>query len=145
MTPGEILVLLLINTSIPTSVLRQLGFEISRAAWEKKRKLHAGTASCMCACEYSTTWRQAAFICTGRRLFPLWLHRALVLIAKLTTPSLCSLCLASAVGVTLRSASLPLTAWGAACEEVSGHLALPLHLHNATTFQLVSIADQHVM
>lgn len=33
MTPGGILVLLLINTSIATSILRQLGFVISRAAW----------------------------------------------------------------------------------------------------------------
>lgn len=35
MTLDEILVLLLINISIATSVLRQLGFVISQAAWEK--------------------------------------------------------------------------------------------------------------
>lgn len=72
-------------------------------------------------------------------------HRASVLIAELTTQSLCSLCLISAVGVTLRSACLSLTARGTAGEEVSGHLSLPLHLDNTSMVQLVSVVDQHVV
>ena len=76
---------------------------------------------------------------------PVCSHRASVLIAELTTQPLCSLCLVSAVGVTLQSASPLLTARGAAGEEVSGHLALPLHLDNTSTVQLVSVVDQHVV
>lgn len=76
---------------------------------------------------------------------PIVFARASELITELTTQSLCSLCPASAVGVTLRSALLLLTAWGAAGEEVSGHLSLPLHLDNTSTVQLVSVFDQHVV
>lgn len=99
----------------------------------------------MCASEYVTTYRQAKLISVGRLLSPVRSHRASVLIAELTTQSLCSLCLISAVGVTLRSACLLLTARGTAGEEVSGHLPLALHLDNTSTVQLVSVVDQHMV
>lgn len=99
----------------------------------------------MCASEYMTTYRQAELVSVGPLLSPVCSHCASVLIAELTTQSLCSLCLVSAVGVTLRSSFLLLTAWRAAGEEVSGHLPLPLHLDNTSTVQLVSVVDQHVV
>lgn len=54
---------------------------------------------------------------------------------------------ASPVGVMLWLSHplLPLPPCRATGEEVSGHLALPLHLDKTATVQLVSIADKHVV
>lgn len=142
MTPDEILALLLINISIATSVLRQLGFVISRAALGGK-SLHI--TSYTCASEYMKTYRQAQLVSVGRPLSSACSHRASVLIAELTTQCLCSVCPVSAEGVTQRSTRLSLTALGTAGEEVSGHFSLPLHLHHTSTVQLVAIVDQHVV
>jgi len=131
------------HTSIATSLLRQLGFIISLAAWKRKRKsLQMWKPPYMCASEYVTRDR---LVSDSHLLSPECLHRASVLIAELTTQSLCSLCRTNAVGVTLLSAGLSLTARGTASEEVSGHLPLPLHLDNTPTVQLVSVVDQHVV
>lgn len=101
----------------------------------------------MCASEYVTTYRRAELVCVGPSpgCPPVCSHCDSVLIAELTAQSLCGVWLVSAVGVTLRSASLSLTARGTAGEEVSGHLPLPLHLDNTSTVQLVSVVDQHVV
>lgn len=99
-----------------------------------------------CACGYSTTRRQALLVVAGRHL---------LLFAK---------CLAAQPGadpwVFLQPLPLPvqresrcgrppppftLSRLRAAGEEVSGHFALPLHLDETSTVQLVSIAVQHVV
>lgn len=100
------------------------------------------------ACGYSTTRRQALLVGTNRHLLPF------------------AQCLAAQPGadpwVSLQSLPLP-GQWESCCgcpppphahtlpslratgEEVSGHLALPLHLHKTATVQLVSIVVQHMV
>lgn len=101
-----------------------------------------------CACGYSTTRRQALLVVARRHLLPF---------AK---------CLAAQPGadpwVFLQPLPLPvqresrcgrppppppftLSRLRAAGEEVSGHFALPLHLDETSTVQLVSVAVQHVV
>lgn len=117
---------------------------VSRAAWAKS--LQTWTTPYMCIPVRDNIETGQACLC---RSSPVCLHHAwrawAPLIAELTTLCLCSLCLVSAVGVTQRSACLSLTAWGTTGEEVSGHLPLPLHLDHTSTFQLVSVVDQHVV
>lgn len=97
--------------------------------------------SYMCASECVTTSRQAELVSVGRLLSPVCLRWASVLIARMTTQSLCSLRLISAARVRL-----PLTAArGTAGEEVSGHFTLPLHLDNTSAVQLVAVVGQHVV
>ena len=133
MTPDEILILLLINTSIATSVLRQLGFVISQAAW-------GGGGG------HLIMWRQArraelvsaglllSLVCS-HRLSPGWTLKSLC----------CSLSCQCNGSHSVGSPALLLTARGTAGEEVSGHLPLPLHLDDTSVVQLVSVVDQHVV
>lgn len=67
------------------------------------------------------------------------LHSASLLKWVLTLGCLCSLC----CGAPTHTHTLP--SLRAAGEEVSGHLAFPLHLDETATVQLVSIAVQHVV
>lgn len=82
----------------------------------------------MCACG-----RQALLVGAGRHPF------AHLLNLVLTLECLCSLC----CGAPPRTHTLP--SLRAAGEEVSGHLALPLHLDETPTVQLVPIAVQHMV
>lgn len=94
----------------------------------------------VCACGYSTARRQALLVGAGSRLLPF------------------AQCLAAQPGpdpwVSLQSLlwcpalhthTHTLPGLGATGEEVRGHLALPLHLDETSTVQLVSVAVQHVV
>lgn len=106
---------------------------------KKNNNLLTRTTPSICASEYVATY---SLVSAGLLLSPECLHHAS---SWPLSVSLCSLWRISGVGVTLRSNGLSLTTWGAAGEEVSGHLSLPLHLDDTSTFQLVSIVGQHVV
>lgn len=93
MTPGEVLVPLLRNISVATFFLRQLGFVISQAAWEKAFKIRTMS--------YMKALREAGRVSLGNLLSPVCSHCASQLIAEPSTPSLAGLLPVSAVGVVL--------------------------------------------
>lgn len=118
---------------------------ISRAAWcgeggdwgggKNKKPSYTDNVLRVCIRVLDGHARQAAAAgaCSHRDAAPRLSAQA----AEQTSLSLCSL---SSV-----SPGRSLTARGAAGEEVRGHLALPLHLDDTATVQLVSVADQHMV
>lgn len=107
------------------------------AAWGEKKPLYLDKFY-LCGCGYSTTRRQALLVGVGRHLLPF----AQCLAAQMDADPWVSL---QSLLWCPHPHTHTLPSLRAAGEEVSGHLAFPLHLDETATVQLVSIAVQHVV